>query len=205
MAWTFQRKQRSKRGKNRTESKQAHIMRSNRETELYCARVDAERERQGQVARRQARSAAPARSSFTHAPQPREPQRVPHVSAVAASLVPKSTELVDSAQVCRIGDLSIDFHGRAVKIGGRPIQLTPKEYSLLEYFGRHKGEVVTKDALFRHLYPGLEKPGLTVVDSFIGKVRTKLFDASRGDKYIDTVWGKGYILRDPAAVKDAAE
>ncbi len=50
-----------------------------------------------------------------------------------------------------------------------------------------------------HLYGGIDEPELKIVDVFICKLRKKLAAATRGDHYIETVWGRGYVLRDPAS------
>jgi two-component system cell cycle response regulator CtrA len=53
-----------------------------------------------------------------------------------------------------------------------------------------------------HLYGGMDEPEVKIIDVFICKLRKKLADAAGGDNYIETVWGRGYVLRDPEAEKD---
>ena len=55
-----------------------------------------------------------------------------------------------------------------------------------------------------HLYGGMDEPELKIIDVFVCKLRKKLAQATEGDNYIETVWGRGYVLRDPAGRRDAA-
>jgi len=50
-----------------------------------------------------------------------------------------------------------------------------------------------------HLYGGMDEPELKIIDVFVCKLRKKLATATKGDNYIETVWGRGYVLRDPPA------
>src|SRR5215468_640751 len=74
-----------------------------------------------------------------------------------------------------------------------------KEYGILELLSRHKGTTLTKEMLLDHLYSGTGEPNFRIIDLFVCKLRKKLAQASGGNHYIETVWGRGYILRDPAA------
>ena len=62
-----------------------------------------------------------------------------------------------------------------------------------------KGTIVTREMLLNHLYGGTEEPELKIIDVFVCKLRKKLAQATGGDHSIETVWGRGYMLRDPAA------
>ena len=67
---------------------------------------------------------------------------------------------------------------------------------MLEILSLRKGTTLTKEAFLNQLYGGMDEPELKIIDVFICKLRRKLSDASYGENYIDTVWGRGYILRE---------
>ena len=79
----------------------------------------------------------------------------------------------------------------------RPLHLTAKEYGILELLSLRKGMTLTKEMFLNHLYGGMDEPELKIIDVFICKLRKKLAQATGGDHYIETVWGRGYVLRDP--------
>lgn len=95
------------------------------------------------------------------------------------------------------GRLSVDLGGRSVEIDGKPIHLTGKEYGVLELLSLRKGTTLTKEMFLNHLYGGMDEPELKIIDVFVCKLRKKLKDATSGENYIHTVWGRGYVLRDP--------
>ncbi len=96
----------------------------------------------------------------------------------------------------RTGKLAVNLAARTVSVEERP-HLTGKEYGILELLSLRKGTTLTKEMFLNHLYGGLDEPELKIVDVFICKLRKKLAMATRGDHYIETVWGRGYVLRDP--------
>ena len=69
---------------------------------------------------------------------------------------------------------------------------------------RRKGTTLTKEMFLNHLYGGMDEPELKIIDVFICKLRKKLQAATGGQHYIETVWGRGYVLRDPADAHVAA-
>ena len=77
------------------------------------------------------------------------------------------------------------------------MHLTGKEYQMLELLSLRKGTTLTKEMFLNHLYGGMDEPELKIIDVFICKLRKKLAAATEGDNYIETVWGRGYVLRDP--------
>ena len=81
---------------------------------------------------------------------------------------------------------------------GRPLHLTGKEYGILELLSLRKGTTLTKEMFLNHLYGGMDEPELKIIDVFVCKLRKKLAQATGGENYIETVWGRGYVLRDPA-------
>ena len=84
-----------------------------------------------------------------------------------------------------------------MSVGNQPVHLTGKEYRVLELLCLRKGMTLTKEMLLNHLYGGMNEPDLQIIDAFICKLRKKLAQATGGSHYIETVWGRGYFLRDP--------
>lgn len=99
--------------------------------------------------------------------------------------------------VISVGRLSVNLAARTVSIDGKPVHLTTKEYGIIELLSLRKGTTLTKEMFLNHLYGGLDEPELKIIDVFICKLRKKLSSASDGEHYIETVWGRGYMLRDP--------
>ena len=105
--------------------------------------------------------------------------------------------------IIETGKLSMNLTTHRVEVDGKPVHLTNKEYAILEILSLRKGRTLTKVMLLEHLYDGLDEPELKIIDVFICKLRKKLARLSGGESYIETVRGRGYVLRDPAA-EDAA-
>ena len=99
--------------------------------------------------------------------------------------------------VIAIGDLTVNLEQKAVDVAGTRLQLTGKEYQMLELLALRRGTTLTKEMLLNHLYGGVDEPEVKIIDVFICKLRKKLASASHGKNYIETVWGRGYLLRAP--------
>jgi two-component system cell cycle response regulator CtrA len=82
--------------------------------------------------------------------------------------------------------------------------LTGKDYQMLELLSLRKGTTLTKEMFLNHLYGGMDEPELKIIDVFICKLRKKLAEATGGHNYIETVWGRGYVLREPTANEKTA-
>jgi two-component system cell cycle response regulator CtrA len=95
-----------------------------------------------------------------------------------------------------IDDMVINLDQKLVAIGGKRVPLTGKEYQMLELLALRKGSTITKEMFLNHLYGGMDEPELKIIDVFICKLRKKLANASQGKNYIETVWGRGYVLRE---------
>ncbi len=108
-----------------------------------------------------------------------------------------------SDSIIKTGKLTVNLDTRAVKIEDQPLHLTGKEYGILELLSLRKGTTLTKEMFLNHLYGGMDEPELKIIDVFVCKLRKKLTAATGGDNYIETVWGRGYVLRDPAPTEDA--
>lgn len=103
----------------------------------------------------------------------------------------------------RTGQISVNLDAKTVEVGGRIVHLTGKEYQILELLSLRKGTTLTKEMFLNHLYGGMDEPELKIIDVFICKLRKKLAEATGGESYIETVWGRGYVLRDPEASERA--
>ncbi len=109
-----------------------------------------------------------------------------------------------SESVIRTGKLIVNLDTRTVEVNQQPLHLTGKEYGILELLSLRKGTTLTKEMFLNHLYGGMDEPELKIIDVFICKLRKKLSAATDGENYIETVWGRGYVLRDPEG-QDAAQ
>ncbi len=99
--------------------------------------------------------------------------------------------------VIRTGKINVNLDAKTVDVAGKAVHLTGKEYQMLELLSLRKGTTLTKEMFLNHLYGGMDEPELKIIDVFICKLRKKLAQATGGDTYIETVWGRGYVLRDP--------
>ena len=102
-----------------------------------------------------------------------------------------------SDSVIRTGRLTVNLDTRTVEVDNEPLHLTGKEYGIMELLSLRKGTPLTKEMFLNHLYGGMDEPELKIIDVFVCKLRKKLATATGGDNYIETVWGRGYVLRDP--------
>jgi DNA-binding response OmpR family regulator len=103
----------------------------------------------------------------------------------------------DSATVAiRSGDLHIDVEKRSVRLDGKPVDLTAKEFDLLAHFARHPGRVFTRaqllDSVWGYSHSGYEH----TVNSHINRLRTKIENNPNEPEFIETVWGVGYKFRE---------
>ncbi len=97
------------------------------------------------------------------------------------------------------GKFAVNLDAKTVAVDDKPVHLTGKEYQMLELLSLRKGTTLTKEMFLNHLYGGMDEPELKIIDVFICKLRKKLSEATGGENYIETVWGRGYVLRDPAS------
>ncbi|SMX31099.1 response regulator transcription factor CtrA [Octadecabacter ascidiaceicola] len=99
--------------------------------------------------------------------------------------------------IIKTGSIAVNLDAKTVEADGSPVHLTGKEYQMLELLSLRKGTTLTKEMFLNHLYGGMDEPELKIIDVFICKLRKKLSEATGGDNHIETVWGRGYVLRDP--------
>jgi two-component system cell cycle response regulator CtrA len=99
--------------------------------------------------------------------------------------------------VITTGKVSVNLDAKTVEVADKSVHLTGKEYQMLELLSLRKGTTLTKEMFLNHLYGGMDEPELKIIDVFICKLRKKLAAATDGKNYIETVWGRGYVLREP--------
>jgi len=110
-----------------------------------------------------------------------------------------------SESVISTGRMVVNLDAQTVEVDGQSVHLTGKEYGILELLSLRKGTTLTKEMFLNHLYGGMDEPELKIIDVFICKLRKKLSTATGGENYIETVWGRGYVLRDPDEEPAAAQ
>ena len=115
------------------------------------------------------------------------------------AILRRSGDQVES--VIRCGDLTLKLDQKRAEMGRRDVGLTTKEYRMLELLAMRQGTPITKEMFLSHLYGGMDEPDQKIIDVFICKLRKKLMQASGGKDYIETIWGRGYVLRDPEPVR----
>ncbi|MCK0148643.1 response regulator transcription factor [Marivita sp. S6314] len=108
-----------------------------------------------------------------------------------------------SQSIIRTGKVEVNLDAKTVQVDGNPVHLTGKEYQMLELLSLRKGTTLTKEMFLNHLYGGMDEPELKIIDVFICKLRKKLAEATGNGSNIETVWGRGYVLRDPETVDPA--
>lgn len=99
--------------------------------------------------------------------------------------------------IIKTGVIAVNLDAKTVEVDSSPVHLTGKEYQMLELLSLRKGTTLTKEMFLNHLYGGMDEPELKIINVFICKLRKKLTEATGGDNHIETVWGRGYVLRDP--------
>lgn len=118
------------------------------------------------------------------------------------AIVRRSKGHADS--IIETGKIKVNLDAKTVEVDGQRVHLTGKEYQMLELLSLRKGTTLTKEMFLNHLYGGMDEPELKIIDVFICKLRKKLANATGGEHHIETVWGRGYVLRDPEPDEVAA-
>ncbi|MBT4567759.1 MAG: response regulator transcription factor [Marinovum sp.] len=95
------------------------------------------------------------------------------------------------------GKVAVNLDAKTVEVEGKTVHLKGKEYQMLELLSLRKGTTLTKEMFLNHLYGGMDEPELKIIDVFICKLRKKIAQATDNENYIQTVWGRGYVLKDP--------
>lgn len=102
---------------------------------------------------------------------------------------------VMNAQI-HVGDLVVDLNKKQAFINQKLLNLTSKEYALVELLALKKGSTVSKENILNQLYGGIDEPEIKIMDVFMCKIRRKFKEAC-GQDYIKTIWGRGYTLEAP--------
>ena len=113
--------------------------------------------------------------------------------AVIRAMTRKYTQ--NRSNVYSMDDLTLDASAKTVTRAGKAIDLTSKEFSLLEYMLRNRGVVLSREMIENNLWNYDYEGGTNVVDVYIGYLRKKM-DTGFGKKLIHTVWGTGWVLRE---------
>jgi len=103
--------------------------------------------------------------------------------------------------IVQTDDLIVNVDDKTVYIKEIRVNLTGKEYQMLELLSLRRGTTITKEMFLSQLYGGMDEPEIKIIDVFMCKIRKKLAIASGGKDYIETVWGRGYLLREPQQLK----
>ena len=110
-----------------------------------------------------------------------------------------------SQSIIHTGMIAVNLDAKTVEANGNTVHLTGKEYQMLELLSLRKGTTLTKEMFLNHLYGGMDEPELKIIDVFICKLRKKLDQATVVSNYIETVWGRGYVLREPQPEPESAQ
>ncbi len=103
-----------------------------------------------------------------------------------------------ASPIIKVGKMVVNLESKVVTIADKVLSLTAKEYALIELLCLRKGMTVSKAQFLNHLYGGMDEPEMKIVDVFLCKMRRKIAALSGGEQYIQTVWGRGYILKEAA-------
>lgn len=101
--------------------------------------------------------------------------------------------------VIRIGPAKIDLSSKLVSVNGCKVPLTRKEYLIVEALSLRKNMPLSKEQLMNQIYGGLDEPCDKIIDVFVCKIRKKFRQIDEDADMIETVWGRGYLIRDSAA------
>ena len=99
--------------------------------------------------------------------------------------------------VISVGELVVNLDTKTVEVSTQRVHLTGKEFQVLELLLLRKDTTLSREMFLNHLYGGMDEPELKIIDVFLWQLRKKLANASGGKKFIETVWGRGYVLREP--------
>lgn len=112
------------------------------------------------------------------------------------ALICRSKGHADSA--IATGDLVVNLETRTVEFAGQKLHFTAREYEMLELLALRKGSTVSKEMFLNQIYSEVDEPEIKIIDVYICHLRRKLMNASGGRDYIETIWGRGFSLREPA-------
>ena len=102
-----------------------------------------------------------------------------------------------SSTTVSVSNLEVYLNRHMALIEGHQLQLTGKEFRIVEFLELRKGSVLSKTAFLSHLYGGMDEPEMKIIDVFICKLRKKIETAGAQHALIETVWGRGYRVDIP--------
>jgi len=120
-----------------------------------------------------------------------------HKTDLVTSIQAEALANRDGAQFLRVGRLTLNMALGKAFVDDQPLPLTRKEYEVLQLLAMRRGVTLSKEMFLDKLYGGLDEPEVKIIDVFVCKIRGKIKKLTGGDSLIDTVWGRGYVLRDP--------
>lgn len=97
---------------------------------------------------------------------------------------------------------TLDLVANTITAGGHPVRVTPMEYAIFKLLFLSIGTVVAKAMLLDYFYSGKDEPKMKVLDVVMCKLRKKLAKANGGEQCIESVWGRGFVIRDPTNASD---
>lgn len=101
-----------------------------------------------------------------------------------------------SQSIISTGNIRLNLDTKQVHVDGERLHITGKEYQILELLSLRKGTVLTKEMFIDHLYGGIDEPEVRIIDVFIDKLRKKIAKVNGTESHIETVPGRGYVLRE---------
>lgn len=124
-----------------------------------------------------------------------KPFAITELLARVRSLLRRKKDAEKSATTLTLADLTLDLVARKVIRGGKVIDLTSKEFSLLEYFMRNKNKTLNRSTITEHIWNYNFDTGTNIIDVYINHLRTKI-DGGFDVKLLHTIRGVGYVLKD---------
>lgn len=120
-----------------------------------------------------------------------------HKKDLVTSIEAEALSNRNGSQALRVGRLTLNIAMARAFVDDQPLPLTRKEYEVLQLLAMRRGVTLSKEMFLDKLYGGLDEPEVKIIDVFVCKIRGKIKKLTGGDSLIDTVWGRGYVLRDP--------
>ena len=100
--------------------------------------------------------------------------------------------LADRTAVLTAGPIALDTSARKVSVGGMPLELTAKEYAILEYFMLNQGRLLTRDQVIEHVWDYDFEGGHNLIETYVNRLRVKLARVGAGDPFVTVRGARGY-------------
>ena len=105
----------------------------------------------------------------------------------------------------QIGRLTVDIDAKVAEVDGERLNITNREYAVLELLALRRGTTIKKDEFLSEIYDGRDEPEPKIIDVFICKLRKKLLQHCGGNPQIETIWGRGYMLTEAGSAGEVRE